>query len=112
MADLIPQVAFNDMPPEAQERWCKEMVHTSKALFTTPTGFEPWNNGVSCSYIFCSEDNALPLPIQLQMAAQLGPKPTTATLKSGHCPFLSMPDSLLSEVSKVIEVGSANRRAE
>lgn len=98
VAEMLPQVAFNDLDGEAQAKWAKEMTHTSTALFTSPSAHEPWAQGTSCGYIFCSEDNALPPPVQQQMAEQLGPEPATVTLRAGHCPFLSIPDQLVEAV--------------
>ncbi|KAI5457672.1 alpha/beta-hydrolase [Mariannaea sp. PMI_226] len=99
--EMLPQVAFNDLNAEDQAKWVQEMTHTSAALFATPSNYEPWANGVPCKYIFCSNDNALPHPIQQQMALQLGPEPRTATVEAGHCPFLSVPDKLLVAIQAV-----------
>lgn len=99
--EMIPEIAFNDMGVEEQARWASRMTHTSTALFATPTGFEPWSSGVPCGYIFCSEDRGLPLPIQQQMAAHLGPNSATTSLRSGHCPHLSMPDQLVQAVQLI-----------
>lgn len=97
--ELLPQVAFNDLDGPAQARCCSEMTHTSVRLFTTPSAYEPWNQGFKCAFVFCSEDNAIPISIQRQMAAQLGSDETlTAELKSGHCPFISVPAQLLDAV--------------
>ncbi len=98
---MFPQIGFNDLSAEDQARWAKEATHTSAALFATPSSYEPWATGIPCSYIFTSDDNALPLVFQQGMAQQLGPEPRTATLKSGHCPFLSMPDELLKALETV-----------
>lgn len=98
---MLPQVAFNDLSADDQARWAQEMTYTSAALFAAPWGYEPWAAGVPCSYIFCTNDNALPLPYQQGMAQQLGPEPRTASLPSGHCPFLSMPDDLLTAFESV-----------
>ncbi|KAH9908439.1 alpha/beta-hydrolase [Xylariomycetidae sp. FL2044] len=106
--EMLPQVAFNDLDPKAQEEWGKEMTHTSAALFATPSGFEPWANGVPCGYIFCTEDNALPYPLQQLMSQQLGPEPVSATIKSSHCPHLSIPDELVSAI-KSVEEGLAKK---
>jgi len=100
--DLFPEVGFNDLSPEQQARWGKEATHTSAALFATPSGYEPWANGIPCSYIHTEKDNALPLPYQHGMVQQLGPEPRVATLQSGHCPHLSMPEELLKALEVVI----------
>ncbi|KAH8788139.1 Alpha/beta hydrolase fold-1 [Diaporthe sp. PMI_573] len=97
--EMIPQVGLNDLSPEEQTKWAAEMTHTSAALFAAPALYEPWANGIPCSYIFHTEDNALPLAYQQGMAQLLGPDAKTATLKAGHSSFLSIPDQLV----KVIE---------
>lgn len=98
---MFPQIGFNDLSPEEQARWSKEATHTSAALFATPSMFEPWTNGIPCSYIICANDNALPMPFQQGMVQQLGPEPRTVTLTSGHCPFVSKPGELLEALEKV-----------
>ncbi|KAK3493706.1 alpha/beta-hydrolase [Neurospora crassa] len=75
-----------------------QITHTSAALFATPSGYEPWKNGIPCAYIFCAEDHALPLAAQQKMAAQLGPEAKAVTLESGHCPFLSTPEQLVDAI--------------
>ncbi|TLD19279.1 hypothetical protein PspLS_09924 [Pyricularia sp. CBS 133598] len=100
---LLPQVAFNDLDGPAQEQCAKDMTHTSIKLFSSPSSYEPWSNGVNCGFVFCSEDNAVPLPIQQQMASQLGTDAKTATVKAGHCPFISVPGELLEAVRTVAE---------
>ena len=96
---MLPQVAFNDMPDEAQQaQWASQMTHTSAALFATPSSYTPWTEGVPCAYIHTSIDNALPLLVQQQMAMQLGPDAPSVTLESGHCPHLSMPEKLVESI--------------
>lgn len=99
---MLPQVAFNDISPEEQTKWAAGMTHTSAALFATPALHEPWANGIPCSYILHTEDNALPLAHQQGMAQLLGPEAKTATLKAGHCSFLSIPDQLVKAIESVI----------
>ncbi|EHA57766.1 hypothetical protein MGG_13101 [Pyricularia oryzae 70-15] len=98
---LLPQVAFNDLDGPTRDAAIEDMTHTSIKLFSSPCTYEPWSNGVKCGFVFCSEDNAVPLPIQQQMAAQLGPDAITATVKAGHCPFVSIPHELLDAVESV-----------
>ncbi|KAH7370556.1 Alpha/beta hydrolase fold-1 [Rhexocercosporidium sp. MPI-PUGE-AT-0058] len=100
---MMKEVAFNDMSDEKAAIYMEQMSHSSTSVFATPSTFEPWANDVDCAYIFCTEDNALPLPIQQQMAQQLGPEPVTWSLKAGHCPFMSIPDQLLEVVKKAAD---------
>lgn len=107
---MMPQIAFNDLPTEQAALYVSQMSHSAAVVFATPSTYEPWANGVPCAYIFCTDDNVLPFQIQQQMASQLGPEPTTFTLKAGHCPFLSIPDKLVEVIGKAAEVG-LNKRA-
>lgn len=56
----------------------------------------------SCSYIFTTEDGAFPYAAQQGMAQQFGPHAKSATLKSGHSPFLSMPGELVKAIESVL----------
>lgn len=91
--------------------YAQQLTHISTSVFAAPSTFEPWASGLPCAYIFCEIDGALPLPIQQQMAAQLGPNATTFSLKAGHCPFLSIPDQLLDVVAQASEVGMSIKAA-
>ena len=103
-ASMFPQVLFNDLSPEEAERWAKEVSHTSAALFAAPSGYEPWANGIPCGYIFCEDDNALPLSYQQGMTEQLqlGPDSKTVSLKADHCPFVSRYEEVLSALRSMI----------
>lgn len=100
-AEMVPQIAFNDLSPEDAKKWMNEMSHTAAALFVGKSEYEPWTEGVPCAYIFTTQDGALPYPLQQQMASQLGANALTVTLEASHCPFLSVPEQLLSAVEKI-----------
>lgn len=99
---MIPQLAFSDLPLEGQEKWAKEMTYTSAALFASPAVYEPWANGIPCSYIHTINDGALPFPVQQGLAQQLGPDAKTASLSSNHSPHVSMPEELVKAIESVI----------
>lgn len=47
-ADLLPQVAFGDLPPEEQSKWVKEMTHSMlKPWFHFPLSAVPAHQGVA-----------------------------------------------------------------
>ncbi|KAL2193720.1 Alpha/beta hydrolase fold-1 [Corynascus similis CBS 632.67] len=101
--NMMPEVGFNDLPVDKQAYWAQQVTWTSAALFAAPSQFEPWTNGIPGAYIFETLDNALPYELQQNMAQQLqlGPDPRTATIESGHCGFLSMPERLLGALKQV-----------
>ncbi|KUI59066.1 Pyrethroid hydrolase [Cytospora mali] len=100
--ESMSDVGLGYLPPEEQKRWGKELSHTSAILFEGVSEYEPWNEGIPCAYIFAEDDGAIHYPVQQKMAAQLGPNALTATLKSSHCPFLSMQKELLEAVEKIV----------
>ncbi|RKF60771.1 putative alpha beta-hydrolase [Erysiphe neolycopersici] len=96
--EMVAEIGFNDLSPENVAEACDKMTHSSASIFVTPSMYEPWTNGVSCDYILTTEDNALSYPLQENMAKQLGSNSNSVILKSGHNPFLSMPDKLLEAI--------------
>lgn len=100
----MARVGFGDLSLEEQEKWSKEFAHTSAILFEGTSEYEPWNEGIPCAYIFTIDDGALPYPLQQQLAATLGPKAPSVTLKANHSPFLSVPNELLAAVEKLVVV--------
>lgn len=92
------------MPPEEAIKWGKEVSHSSYVIWEEPAVFEPWAEGIRCAFILLSEDLAIPLPVQQQLAASMGPDLDTLTLKAGHCPFQSIPDETLKAVEELVEL--------
>ncbi|KAH9884245.1 alpha/beta-hydrolase [Xylariomycetidae sp. FL2044] len=99
--DAASQTASASMGDENLETLRKEITYTSAALFDGVSSFEPWSEGVPCAYLFCSEDNVLPLESQQNMASQLGPDAVTETVKSGHAPFLTASEELVAAIHKI-----------
>ncbi|KAH6632142.1 Alpha/Beta hydrolase protein [Chaetomium tenue] len=101
---MMPEIGFNDLPPQQAAYWAQQTTWTSAALFAAPSQFEPWNNGIPGAYIFQTLDNALPYNLQQAMAQQLqaGPDPRLATIETGHCGFLSKTGALLGALKDVI----------
>ncbi|KAL8414243.1 hypothetical protein RB594_005463 [Gaeumannomyces avenae] len=93
-AAMLPEVGFNDLSPSDAASWATQMTHTALSAFVTPSGFEPWANGIDSRYLFATEDNALPLPIQQQMAAMIPAPLTSASESSGHCAHISRPQNV------------------
>jgi pimeloyl-ACP methyl ester carboxylesterase len=54
---------------------------------------------VPSTYVVCTEDVALPVPIQHELAKQAG---RTRSLRSGHSPFVSMPDDVADLLAAVV----------
>jgi hypothetical protein len=61
-------------------------------------------------YFFCEGDKALPLFIQQQLAAQLGPNAATYTTKASHSPFLSELQDCVDGLEYAAKVGQEKAR--
>lgn len=64
---------------------------------------EPWHS-LPCMYIFCEEDQAIPMFVQESMAELLGDY-SQFRCESSHSPFLSMPDKLAEGCELAAKIG-------
>lgn len=67
---------------------------------------------MSCAYIFCDQDKAIPLFMQEQMAAGMGEGVTTVHLDASHSPQLSQPEKLVEAVVHVTRVALEKKGVE
>jgi hypothetical protein len=86
-----------------QKRWIATMTHTPVPVFKSKSTYEPWHV-IPCMYIFCTNDNAIPLALQASMADQMG-SITKYEIHSSHSPFLSSPDEVVKGVELAARVG-------
>ena len=83
------------------------MTHTPVPVFKSKSTYEPWHV-IPCMYIFCTNDNAIPLAMQTGMAHQMG-NITTYEIHSSHSPFLSSPDEVVKGIEFAARVGEEKR---
>ncbi|KUM64625.1 hypothetical protein ACN42_g2439 [Penicillium freii] len=102
-ADGTGDVGWQDLTLEQQEKWKQATRHTSRAVFSGETTYEPWRD-IPCSYIICEQDRALLPAIQQFFASKMGGPDTTHHLPSSHSPFLSMPDRLVGVLEEIVKV--------
>ncbi|KAJ5470098.1 hypothetical protein N7530_007455 [Penicillium desertorum] len=102
-ADGTGAVGWQDLTVEQQEKWNRTTMHTSRAVFSGESTYEPWRD-IPCAYIICEQDLALPLAIQEFFASKMGGPDTTHRLPSSHSPFLSMPDRLVGVLEEIVKV--------
>ncbi|KAJ5726193.1 uncharacterized protein N7483_007550 [Penicillium malachiteum] len=103
LADGVGEVGWHDIFFDQQEKWNSLTLHTSRAVFSGESTYEPWQE-IPCAYIICEEDRALPPSFQELFASKMGGPENTYRLPSSHSPFLSMPDRLVDVLKKSIEV--------
>lgn len=99
---------YNDLSDEAQKTAISKIKHQSARIFTDEVTYEPWHE-IESMYFFCKADQALPLPIQQQMAQMLGPDAPTFTSVGSHSPFLSQPQEVADGLEYAAKVGQGRK---
>ncbi|KAJ5113306.1 hypothetical protein N7456_001840 [Penicillium angulare] len=107
-AEDAADVCYNDLSVDDQKKWGSKITHTSRFVFEDPVAHEPWHD-LPCMYLFCEEDQALPLAIQESMATLLGDY-SEYRCPSSHSPFLSMPDKVAEASELAAKIGHEKSR--
>ncbi|KAK1451938.1 hypothetical protein CMEL01_06512 [Colletotrichum melonis] len=92
---------YGDVPAEAREKAKSLLKHHTTISFEETITYEPWHD-ITCMYVGCEDDQAIPYFAQEQMQQLLGPEATKLKLKSSHSPFLSV----LSETADAVELAA------
>lgn len=71
--------------------------------FNDKSSFEPWTAGFEMGYIFAEDDQAIPIDVQKQMQSAFPAGSFTASLKSSHSPFLSMPSKVADTLQQAVD---------
>lgn len=103
LADGAGEVGWQDLSVEQQEKWNARAQHTSRAVFSGKSTYEPWRD-IPCAYIVCEQDRALPPPFQELFSSKVAGAENTYRLPSSHSPFLSMPDRLTEVLQEIVKV--------
>ncbi|OQD86866.1 hypothetical protein PENSOL_c084G02071 [Penicillium solitum] len=97
---------FNDINSATAEKLAAgNVTHNWLAASANVTG-APWKN-LPTTYVHCTRDLAIMLPLQKSMVqdcinARGASKFVTEIINSGHCPFLSKPNELISIVKALV----------
>lgn len=100
-----PHYAFyNDVPKDVQDKWAARLKPHSFGVFSSPQTYEAWRD-VPSSYIYCTQDNAIPITDQKMMVEKTaqGVDIKTVELDASHSPFLSMPETLAKTIIGLVE---------
>ena len=95
------QIFYNDMSPEEQKKWISRLLPHSLKSFLEPATYECWHDMPS-AYIFCDQDQAIPLAVQESFAQTLI-DPTLYHIDASHSPFLSKPEEVVSGLKVALE---------
>jgi hypothetical protein len=97
-------IFYHDLSPADQQNWIAQLSHTSSAVFSGKSTYEPWHH-MPCMFIYCDEDKAIPLPVQQGIASSMGSGITTFSIAASHSPFLSTPEKLVEGIELASKVG-------
>jgi pimeloyl-ACP methyl ester carboxylesterase len=90
-------VFYNDLPKEVQDEQIARLEMFSYQMYYQKTTWAPYKE-VNSSFVYCTKDNAIPLPVQQGMVQGGGVAFKETTVEASHSPFLSKVD----EVTKAI----------
>ncbi|PYH82492.1 alpha/beta-hydrolase [Aspergillus uvarum CBS 121591] len=83
-------IFYHDMTPDAQRQAIANLPCHPKPSFLEPAVHEPWRE-IPVFYLFCDQDQALPLAAQEAFAQTLG-NPGRYHVDGSHSAFLSLPE--------------------
>ncbi|KAH8879964.1 alpha/beta-hydrolase [Thozetella sp. PMI_491] len=98
------QVFYHDLEPEDLKQALEDIRHQSGPIFTDGVGYEPWHE-VTCSYVVCDEDRALPRLVQEQMVTMLSSNALVVHINASHSPFISKVQETADALEKAAKVG-------
>ncbi|KAI0529884.1 hypothetical protein GGR58DRAFT_518892 [Xylaria digitata] len=64
--------------------------------------YEPWKEGFGVGYIFTEQDNTLPIDMQKAFFSLFPDGSFSASLASGHSPFLNIPNAVIDVIEDAI----------
>jgi hypothetical protein len=97
-------IFYNDLPKSVQDEQISKLGVFSYQMYYQKTTWAPYKEVVS-SYVYCTKDNAIPLPVQQGMVKGSGVQFKETTVEAGHSPFLSQVDEVVSAIVEVAESG-------
>ncbi|MGP4101281.1 alpha/beta fold hydrolase [Nonomuraea sp. KM90] len=94
-----PRVSlYGDLPDEEAEQAVSKLVNQTIRSFAEKVDVAAWRS-IPSTYIITEQDQAVPLALQEQMAAQAA---ETRRLPGGHSPFLSRPRRLATLIDEIV----------
>ncbi|WPB03967.1 uncharacterized protein RHO25_008611 [Cercospora beticola] len=96
---------YQDVDPQLAQEAAKHVHIHSYSAFTEITRHAPWRQ-FPCTYVYTTEDLALPLSTQQTLLGLLSEEERANfnffTLESGHSPFLSKPDECVKILKQLV----------
>lgn len=97
---LTPEkIFYNDMAETEQQQWAAQLKPFSYKCFYSKLTYVGWRD-IPGTYIYCLQDQAIPIDAQRSMVAGSGVQFREETLDASHSPFLSMPNKVAAAVRR------------
>ena len=98
------QVFYNDLAKDEKTYYASLLQNQTSASFITPLTYAAWQHH-PVSYLFCKNDQAIPLEKQQQIVADSGIESAVRRFEcdAGHSPFLSQPQVVVDMVREIAE---------
>ncbi|RAH72550.1 alpha/beta hydrolase [Aspergillus aculeatinus CBS 121060] len=97
------RIFYHDMTPDAQRHAIANLHRHPKPSFLEPALHEPWRE-IPAFYLFCDQDQALPLAAQEAFAHTLG-NPGRYHVDASHSAFLSVPERVADGLVLALQEG-------
>lgn len=87
------------------EIWCQKLEYQARTKPMPPVESPCWDLDVPFTYVTCTKDKATPLELQKTMIDRVKRDDwIIEQCESGHSPFLSQPDKIVSLIQKTADV--------
>ncbi|KAJ5708272.1 hypothetical protein N7488_008073, partial [Penicillium malachiteum] len=96
-------IFYHDMTEAEQQKWISKLQPQTLKSFTEPAVYESWKD-IPSMYIYCVEDQALPMVVQEGFVKTLN-EPVKFHIDASHSPFLSKPDEVVKGLEIAVEAG-------
>ena len=93
---------YHDLPPEQQKHWASQLKPQTAIAQKTPLTQVAYSD-IPVSYLYCTDDKALPIAVQEAMVKQSGVDVQEFTCTAGHSPFLSQPNVFVDCIMKSLK---------
>ncbi|KAF2095311.1 alpha/beta-hydrolase [Rhizodiscina lignyota] len=85
--------------PAIIDRACSLLTFWAVGCGMAPMKYNPWRNGIPCTYIFCENDTTMPLELQTKLTE--GRSIDVIRCDGDHSPFLDRPEWVAKVIKKV-----------
>ncbi|OJJ96611.1 hypothetical protein ASPACDRAFT_46781 [Aspergillus aculeatus ATCC 16872] len=97
------RIFYHDLTPDAQRHAIANLHRHPRPSFLEPAVHEPWRE-IPAFYLFCDQDQALPLAAQEAFAHTLG-NPGRYHVDASHSAFLSVPEHVADGLVLALQEG-------